>query len=178
MSNSGGRFTSYRNALTAISRRTGTPLPSLVVSFAVLHELTAIVPIVGIFYTARSLGAGERVVNAVALNRDGSIDDQSWVNTQLRSWLDEGEQWAGRVGRRYGIFGFEKGEIVGKAQTSPLSGELAGDVANAVLAYGAAKALLPIRIGLSLYLSPMFSRAVVEPIRLGGLRLLGRRPKS
>jgi hypothetical protein len=40
------------------------------------------------------------------------------------------------------------------------------------------QALLPIRVGLSLYLSPMFSRAVVEPIRLGGLRLLGRRPKS
>ncbi|KAG2341546.1 hypothetical protein BDR05DRAFT_976884 [Suillus weaverae] len=178
MSTSGGRFAPYRNALTAVSRRTGAPLPSLLVSFAILHELTAIVPIVGIFYTARSLGAGERVVNAIALNRDGSVDDQSWVNTQLRSWVDEGEQWAGRVGRRYGIFGFEKGEVVDHTQTSHLSGKVAGDVANAVLAYGAVKALLPIRIGLSLYFCPMFSRAVVEPIRLGGLRLLGRRPKS
>ncbi|KAG2359699.1 hypothetical protein BDR07DRAFT_1452268 [Suillus spraguei] len=171
MSNSEGRFAPYRNALTAISRRTGTSLPSLLVSFAILHELTAIVPIVG-------LGAGEHAVNAVALNRDGSIDDQSWVNTQLRSRVDEGEQWAGRVGRRYGVFGFKKGELVDQTQTSQLSGKLAGDVANAVLAYGAVKALLPIRIGLSLYLSPMFSRVVVEPIRLGGLRLLGRRPKS
>ncbi|KAG2114269.1 uncharacterized protein F5147DRAFT_678751 [Suillus discolor] len=178
MSNSGGRFAPYKNALTAISKRAGTPLPSLIVSFAILHELTAIVPIVGIFYTARSLGAGERVVNAVALQRDGSIDDQYWVNTQLRSWVDEGEQWAGRVGRRYGIFGFEKGKVVDQTQTSELSGKLAGDVANAVLAYGAVKALLPVRIGLSLYLSPMFSRTVVEPIRLCGLRLLGRDPKS
>lgn len=178
MSNSGGRFAPYRNALTAISGRTGAPLPSLVVSFAILHELTAIVPIVGIFYTARSLGAGERVVNAAALDQGDSADDQSWVNTQLRSWVDEGEQWAGRVGRRYGVFGFEKGEVVDQTQTSQLSGKLAGDVANAVLAYGAVKALLPIRIGLSLYLSPMFSRAVVEPIRLGSLRLLGRRLKS
>ncbi|KIK43190.1 hypothetical protein CY34DRAFT_23665 [Suillus luteus UH-Slu-Lm8-n1] len=166
MSNSGGRFEPYRNALTAISGRTGAPFPSLIVSFAILHELTAIVPIVGIFYTARSLGAGERVVNAAAFDRGGSADDQSWVNTQLRSWVDEGEQWAGRVGRRYGIFGFEKGEVVDQTQTSQLSGKLAGDVANAVLAYGTVKALLPIRIGLSLYLSPMFSRAVVEPIRL------------
>ncbi|KAG1758836.1 hypothetical protein EDD22DRAFT_783372 [Suillus occidentalis] len=178
MSNSGRRFAPYRNALTAISGRTGAPLPSLIVSFAILHELTAIVPIVGIFYTARSLGAGERVVNAAAFDRGGSADDQSWVNIQLRSWVDEGEHWAGRVGRRYGIFGFEKGEVVDQTQTSQLSGKLAGDVANAVLAYGTVKALLPIRIGLSLYLSPMFSRAVVEPIRLGGLRLLGRRPKS
>ncbi|KAG1720787.1 hypothetical protein EDB19DRAFT_1646908 [Suillus lakei] len=175
MSNSAGRFAPYRNALTAISGRTGAPLHSLIVSFAILHELSAIVPVVGFFYVARSLGAGERVVNAVALNRDDSIDDQSWVNTQLRSWVDEGEQWAGRVGRRYGIFGFEKGQFVDQTPTSQLSGKLAGDVANAVLAYGAVKALLPIRIGLSLYLSPMFSRAVVEPIRLGGLRLLGRR---
>jgi hypothetical protein len=139
MSNSGGRFASYRNALTAISGRTGTPLPSLIISFAILHELTAIVPTVGIFYTARSLGAGERVVNAVAPSRDGSIDDQSWVNTQLRSWVGEGEQWAGRVGRRYAIFGFEKGEAVDQSQTSQLPGKLAGDVANAVLAYGAVK---------------------------------------
>ncbi|KAG0701901.1 hypothetical protein DFH29DRAFT_875545 [Suillus ampliporus] len=169
MSNSGRRFAPYRNALTAISARTGAPLPSLIFSFAIVHELTAIVPVVGIFYTARSLGAGERV---------GSVDDQSWVNTQLRSWFNEGEQWAGRVGRRYGIFGFEKGQLVDQAPTSQLGEKLAGDVANAVLAYGAVKALLPVRIGLSLYLTPMFSRAVVEPIRLGGLRLLGRRPKS
>jgi hypothetical protein len=150
MSNPGGRFAPYRNALTAISGRTGTPLPSLIVSFAILHELTAIVPIVGIFYTARSLGAGERVVNATAFDRGGSIDDQSWANTQLRSWLDEGEQWASRVGRRYGIFGFEKGEVVDQTQTSQLSGKLAGDVANAVLAYGAVKVflLLSITVGI------------------------------
>ncbi|KAG2054108.1 hypothetical protein BDR06DRAFT_884835 [Suillus hirtellus] len=178
MSNFGRRFAPYRNALTAVSGRTGTPLPSLIISFAILHELTAIVPIVGIFYTARSLNAGERVVNTVALKRDGSPDDQYWVNTRLRSWVDEGEQWAGRVGRRYGIFGFEKGKVLDQTQTSELSGKLAGDVANAVLAYGAVKALLPVRIGLSLYLSPMFSRTVVEPIRLGSLRLLGCRPKS
>ncbi|KAG2128697.1 hypothetical protein DEU56DRAFT_504483 [Suillus clintonianus] len=178
MSNSGGRFAPYRNALTAISGRTGAPLPSLIVSFAILHELTAIVPIVGIFYTARSVGAGERVVNAIALSQDSSTDDQSWVNTKLRLWVDEGEQWAGRIGCRYGILGFEKGQFVDQSRTSQLGGsKLAGDVANAVLAYGAVKALLPIRIGLSLYLSPMFSRTVVEPIRLGGLRLLGRGPK-
>ncbi|OAX39903.1 hypothetical protein K503DRAFT_45274 [Rhizopogon vinicolor AM-OR11-026] len=179
MSNSAGRFAPYRHALTAISARAGVPLPSLIFSFAILHELTAIVPTVGIFYTARSLGAGERVVNAIALNHDGSVDDQSrWVNTKLRSWVDEGEQWAGRVGRRYGILGFEKGQSIDQIQISQSSGKLAGDVANAVLAYGVVKALLPVRIGLSLYLSPMFSRTVVEPIRLAGLRLLGCKPKS
>jgi hypothetical protein len=138
MSNSGRRFAPYRHALTAISGKTGVPLPSLIFSFAILHELTAILPIVGIFYTARTLGAGERVVNAIALNHEGSVDDKSsWVNAKLRSWVDEGEQWAGRVGCRYGILGFEKGQLID--QTSQSSGKLAGDVANAVLAYGAIK---------------------------------------
>lgn len=140
MSNSGGRFAPYRHALTTISGRTGVPLPSLIFSFAILHELSAVVPIVGFFYTARSLGAGERVINAMALNHDNSVDDRSsWVHTKLRSLVDEGEQWAGRVGRRYGILGFEKGQLIDQTETSQSSGKLAGDVANAVLAYGAVK---------------------------------------
>jgi len=44
-----------------------------------------------------------------------------------------------------------------------VSRRIAGDVANAV-AYGITKALLPVRIGLSLYLAPGFSRSVVDPL--------------
>ncbi|KAG8221282.1 hypothetical protein J3R82DRAFT_1448 [Butyriboletus roseoflavus] len=178
------RFAPYRNALAAISTRTGSPLPSLIFSFAVLHELTAIVPLVGIFYAARGLRVGERVVNQ--LTRDGGPDARpqtGWVSRQLSQWVDDGEKWATRVGRRYGVFGFEKGMHAGHGDSSRLSGQLAGDLANAVVAYGAIKvrsptaltilallrcgcqALLPVRIGLSLYLSPAFSRGVVEPIR-------------
>ncbi|KAG8681516.1 hypothetical protein FRC08_015581 [Ceratobasidium sp. 394] len=145
----------YISALQRLSARTGTPFPSLLVSFAILHELTAVVPLVGVFFGARAVGAGESVVRAV----DG------WGVQMVRGWMDEGEAWAGRVGRRYGVFGFEKG---GSDQ-----GErgVAGDVANAVLAYGVVKALLPVRIGLSLWLSPAFSRGVVEPVRAGIVRL-------
>ncbi|KAF9031212.1 hypothetical protein BDZ89DRAFT_1064061 [Hymenopellis radicata] len=131
------RFAAYKSALQAISTRTGTPLPSLVLSFAVLHEITAIAPLIGGFYTARALGIGERVVSYVA---------------------DRGEQKAERIGRRYELFGYEKG-----LTTERLN--IAGDIANFVVAYGATKALLPVRVGLSLYLSPAFSRRVVEPIR-------------
>ncbi|KAI9568763.1 hypothetical protein HD554DRAFT_2021461 [Boletus coccyginus] len=154
------RFAPYRNALAAISTRTGSQLPSLIVSFAVLHELTAIVPLVGIFYAARGLHVGERVVNQ--LTRDAG-QPTGWVAGQLSQWVDEGEKWAHRVGRRYGVFGFEKG--TGIPADHGVGHHLAGDVANAVLAYGATKALLPVRVGLSLYLSPAFSRAVVEPVR-------------
>lgn len=127
---------SYRDALKAISARTGSPLSSLVVSFAVLHELTALVPLVGIFYAARGLHVGERVVNQftrVAGQPTG------WVADQLSQWVDEGEKWAHRVGRRYGVFGIEKGTPTDHGDNHALSGKLAGDVANAVLAYAATK---------------------------------------
>ena len=130
---SSSRFAPYRNALAAISTRTGSPLPSLIVSFAVLHELTAIVPLVGIFYAARGLHVGERVVNQVSSQPTG------WVAGQLSQWVDEGEKWAHRVGRRYGVFGFEKGMPADHDDRHHLSGQLAGDVANVVLAYAATK---------------------------------------
>ncbi|KAH0829159.1 hypothetical protein J3R83DRAFT_2668 [Lanmaoa asiatica] len=178
------RFAPYRNALATISTRTGSPLPSLILSFAVLHELTAIVPLVGIFYTARGLHLGERVVNQFARNDGPDAGPRTgWMTSQFSQWVDEGEKWANRIGRRYGVFGFEKGVLIDHGDSHYSSGQLAGDMANAVLAYGATKvrssviptvldwlrsecqALLPVRIGLSLYLSPAFSRGIVEPIR-------------
>ncbi|CAA7260546.1 unnamed protein product [Cyclocybe aegerita] len=179
-----GRFSAYRQSLTTISVRTGAPLPSLILSFGILHELTAIVPLVGFFYGARALGIGERVVAAViedrqtgrATNSDGVIgsllDDArpSWAKQKMRAWVEEGDRWAIRIGRRYGVFGYEKREPgvkddVEEMSKVSLSRHLAGDVANAVFAYGATKALLPLRLGASIYLSPMFSRGIIEPIR-------------
>lgn len=127
---------SYRNALAAISTRTGTPLSSLIVSFAVLHELTAIAPLVGVFYAARSLHVGERVVNQFTPDAGQPTE---WMTDQLSKWVDEGEKWTYRVGHRYGIFGFEKGTPPDHGESRHLSGQLAGDVANAVLAYAATK---------------------------------------
>ncbi|KAH7333744.1 hypothetical protein B0J17DRAFT_136280 [Rhizoctonia solani] len=134
----------YAQALKRLSARTGTPFASLVVSFGILHEVTALVPLVGVFLGARAVGAGDRAVELVP-----------------SEWVTEGEEWAGRVGRRYGLFGYEKR---GKSEESaPVA--LAGDVANAVLAYAVVKAILPLRIGLSLWLAPAFSRRVLDPVR-------------
>ncbi len=188
-----GRFATYRTRLAAISARTGAPLPSLFLSFGILHEITAVVPLVCFFYGARTSGIGERVVSSVIENdnpNNNSLDSDgsrqlNYSKQKMRAWLQEGDQWAIRVGRRYGIFGYEKREAGTKddvEEMTKVSGHLAGDVANAVLAYGLTKvcfgllfqiivncngfqALLPVRIGLSIYLSPMFSRSIVEPIR-------------
>jgi len=173
----------YFQALTALSARTGTPLPSLITSFAVLHEITAVVPLVGLFFCARAGGVGERVVDAVRSHTH--VDSASggvggWAATTAGEWLDEGEKWAARVGRRYGIWGFEKrgSSSSNESHSNPTNHEVgvkvAGDVANAVFAYGLTKALLPARIGLSLYLAPAFSRRAVEPLRLALARMLFR----
>ena len=146
------RLNVYRQTLTAIAARTGTPLPSLVLSFGILHELTAVVPLVGIFYGSRALGIGERVVSAIAEDKmQNSTDNEigihgesrlSWSKQKLKSWVEEGDRWAIRVGRRYGIFGYEKripGTVDDIEEMAGVSGHIAGDVANAILAYGATK---------------------------------------
>lgn len=199
----GSRFAPYRQALQAVAARTGAPLPSLVFSFAILHEATAIVPLFVIFLGARELGVGERVVSTVAST--ASEGEDNLLKQKSRQWVQEGELWAERVGRRYGVFGFEKGkgEVVSESYSlqesnalparSTLPPKLAGDVANAIVAYGLTKvcilgpwllsyilildpsqALLPVRIGLSLYLTPWFSRRIVEPVRGGVMRMFRR----
>ena len=194
---SSSRFAPYRQALKAISARTGTALPTLVVSFAVVHELTAVVPIVGFFFGARALGVGERVVQSITSTEDGAPD--GWAKAKCREWVDEGGQWAQRVGRRYGVFGFEKRDRnapedrTNTAADAEISARLAGDAANAVLAYGLTKvgllsenggmrglthvfqALLPVRIGISLYLAPGFARRVINPLQRIVLRPFRRR---
>lgn len=143
-----GRLAPYKAALEAISSRTRTPLSSLVVSFAVLHEITAIVPLVSVFFLARSFGVGEYAVNFVQQEiSEGQQQQEGWLREKSQKWMDEGEQWAARVGRRYGVFGFPKkseSNSVGQDDIDDVAntaagGRLAGDVANAVFAYGLTK---------------------------------------
>ncbi|KAG6889099.1 hypothetical protein C0992_006427 [Termitomyces sp. T32_za158] len=133
-------FNSYKVALDALSARTRTPLPSLVLAFGVLHELTAVVPLVTVFYGSRALGIGERVVSTIV---DNSDTEDNPVKKVVRGWVEEGDAWAVRIGRRYGVFGYEKrapGTAEAPNETSQLASHLAGDVANAIVAYGVTKA--------------------------------------
>ncbi|EAU91664.2 hypothetical protein CC1G_09346 [Coprinopsis cinerea okayama7 len=180
-----GRFAAYSTALQSIAKRTGTPLSSLVLSFGILHEVTAVAPLFIIFYGARTFGVGDRLVQEISedLNshnagEDGApVDAMQWGRRKLATWMDDGYAWTARVGTRYGVFGYEKrqsGEKVDIEALNQVPGRLAGDVANAVIAYAATKAMFPLRIGLSLYLSPAFSRGIVEPIRTSVVGLFRR----
>ncbi|KAH9927833.1 uncharacterized protein B0H18DRAFT_875280 [Fomitopsis serialis] len=187
-----GRFAAYRQALNALAERTRTPLPSLIFSFAVLHELTAIVPFAGIFLAMRTLNVGERVLKsfpnkfmdeaAFRAPHDTPPEElpDFWVRLRRRWWL-EGRLMAERVGRRYGIFGFSKNGTEGDgvhpdvaSRQEPVLKKAVPDILNFSIAYLVTKSLLPVRVGLCLYWSPPFSRRVIEPTRMAIMRLVRR----
>lgn len=131
----------YRATLEAISQRTNTSLPSLVLSFGILHEVTAIAPLFGVFYTVRYFGLGEQVVETLSTS-----ESTSWVSEKARTYMTEGERRVERVGRRYGIFGYEKRDPEApkeSAESGPPSG-LAGNIANMALAYAVTKVCGPV----------------------------------
>ena len=138
------RFSVYTDALKTISKRTGAPLPSLILSFGIVHELTALVPLVGIFYASRTLGVGEAVVNNISpYTAAVPVGKGSWVvrwgKEKIREWVEEGDQWAKRVGKRYNMFGYEKQAVDAQNSASKHGHRITGDIANAVVAYGITK---------------------------------------
>jgi hypothetical protein len=104
------RLAPYKQAPHALSTRTGAHLPFLLLSFAILHEITVVAPLFAIFFGARQLGVSEQLVSSVAVAATslGGQEEDSMVKQKSRQWVQEREQWAERVGRRYGMLGFEK----------------------------------------------------------------------
>jgi len=158
------RFEPYKRALQVASQRTGTPLSSLIFSFAVLHEITAVVPFVTVFCACRALGAGDAVVkylkNSDEATRAEGVRGEALAKAS--KYLEEGELRATRFAKRYGLWGVDGTD----ARKSNETYNIAGDMANAAVAYGVTKALLPLRIAVSIYLAPWFSRRAIEPTRL------------
>lgn len=137
---------------------------SLIASFLLLHELTAVVPLVLGFWGFHWVGVGEGLIRWAEGSGAGRShggekgnDSDGWRGT-VNSWIDEGMRKAERLGRRYGWFGYPKkdqiavegGEDQGSHSESPVgshgsSGDqltsdmirkrIEGDVANLVAAY-------------------------------------------
>jgi hypothetical protein len=130
------KLAAYAPTLHRLSERTGVPLPSLLASFLVLHELTALAPLVILFYIFSALGAGSaflHYLHNMAKKTTGEDVEGPWASMAhvTRSWYDEGSKRVEKVGRKYGLFGFEKGSAV----EGSLGREAAGAVADAVAAY-------------------------------------------
>ncbi|GAA5834803.1 hypothetical protein JCM9279_007112 [Rhodotorula babjevae] len=174
--------------------------PSLAIAFLALHELTALVPLVALFALFRHLALGTALVAWVLAHSDTDDGPQDgkgataavagWRGT-ARDWLKEAEDKAERVGRRYGWFGWDKESrderVERKARLAQAVAEdgcaverssadqlrVSGDVANAAAAYLVVKALIPLRILVSLRLSPSLANVISR--NFSGLRQRGKR---
>lgn len=103
-------------------------------SFAVLHELTAILPLIGLFWGFQATGLGGRIVHEIKdLAREPGSEGWSLRNT-LVEWVIEGETRVDRVAARYGWFGYEKGEgrriHGGRSSEVDSDGRQGADLAN------------------------------------------------
>jgi hypothetical protein len=131
------RVQRYLPRLQDLSTRTGVPLSSLAISFLILHELTAVLPVIGFYVLFSSLGTGLGIIEW--LNRtttpsvDGQENNDGWHGV-VKGWYDEGQGKVGRVGRRYGLWEDENLDIDdgGSSKVTSKAGE---GVANAVAAY-------------------------------------------
>ncbi|KAK0651703.1 hypothetical protein B0T16DRAFT_85023 [Cercophora newfieldiana] len=134
------------------ARLRNAPL-SHVVAFLILHEITAVIPLFGLFgvfhYT-------ELIPVGYVLERYGG-------------WVGEGAGRAERYFRRKGWFGFIEGEGEGEGEGREMKGE--GDVlkkweggdgryrvvVEVALAYALTKAMLPLRVVASVWATPWFA---------------------
>ncbi|WVW78892.1 hypothetical protein I302_100855 [Kwoniella bestiolae CBS 10118] len=181
----------YAPSLHTLSQRTGVPLPSLVLSFMVLHELTAILPIFLIYWVFSTLGVGLGLVRWIMDVGEGESTSTSTstsssdmngeviggegdvVKKWIRGWYEEGEGRVAKIGRRYGVFGYDKVDKSEKSEETQIEpvvelgvdGGAATKVADAIAAYVVVKALLPVRIAASLGLAPAFARYTLVPLQ-------------
>ena len=163
------------------AKRNGTDAPTMVASFLLLHELTAIVPLIVLFYAFGALGVGTAVLQwLLGDSEEGSREDDGEnksVAARFRAWARLKEERFERYCRKRGYLGFEKqdAETIDAANDLGKSSHLAGSFANMAAAYILVKALIPVRIGVSVALAGPFSRTVLEPLkhlvrRAGSLR--------
>ena len=154
------RPSSTQSYLSRLKRRyPSADPPSLFISFLILHELTAILPLSLLFTTFHYLGLGAGIVawtleesKSTSSSTNLEEDQRKWTREgariKVREWMKEGEEKAERMGRRYGWFGWEKEsrqdriERKQRSEDQPKSDvsssdslKVSGDVANLVAAY-------------------------------------------
>ncbi|GME25915.1 putative mitochondrial seryl-tRNA synthetase protein [Neofusicoccum parvum] len=151
-----------------------------VTAFLVLHELTAIVPLVGLAATFHYadwlppyISEGAWVKQGVErfgryFRRKGWISDDAVHEAEDEVEAGDGSGGGGRrdkLRRRAGTaWGWGEGGV-----------RVLVEVATA---WAVTKALLPLRLGLSVWAMPWFARVALQPVGRGFKRLFGGRGKS
>jgi hypothetical protein len=110
----------------------------------ILHELTAVLPVIGFYFLFSSLGTGLGIIQWLNRTTETGCPDEEdgqeathpngwrgWV----KGWYDEGEAKIGKVGKRYGLWQDENTDS-GSGVVTTSGGRRAGEgVANAISAY-------------------------------------------
>lgn len=141
----------FRSQLQDLSKRTGTDLASLTAAFVLLHEVTAVIPLVLFFYLFGLLGAGQSLC-LYFLRAAQEADDDGTTAAQWKRYigreLEEGMYKVERYARRKGWWGYEEGsqdQVVRYTQREIHNGDVdadamaVGNMANAIAAYVATK---------------------------------------
>lgn len=164
----------------SIAKKNGTNVSTMVASFLILHELTALVPLVLLFYIFGALGVGASVLNWLLGDAEQqSSQDPTSLGARFQAWARSKEERFERYCRRKGYLGFEKqdAETIAAADDLGKSSHLAGSFANMVAAYILVKTLIPVRIGASVALAGPFSRRVLEPLKTLARRTVSLRKR-
>lgn len=157
------RLRRLNGRLPSFLRTYTTPLLSApvthVTSFLLLHEITAVVPLFGLV---------------------GAFHYGGWMPEVGNGAFDEGIQRFGRWLRKKGWVEDEKGaDVDASASADGLQTERKGSGTRLVVefatAYAITKALLPVRIVMSVWATPWFARSVLGPLGRGVRKVLGKK---
>ncbi|KAG9245413.1 mitochondrial seryl-tRNA synthetase [Calycina marina] len=158
---------------------------SSIISFLILHEITAVVPLLGL----------------ASLFHFGGYLPESWTEAR---YIREGVEKFGRYFGRKGWFGFTPASTGGEAKVAVVGGEVRqGDaeelksewieqvgsrwgvsegsgriLVEFATAYAITKVFLPARILVSVWATPWFARVVLSKLGGGFRRVFVRTPKA
>ncbi|KAH9811112.1 hypothetical protein DFH28DRAFT_983749 [Melampsora americana] len=116
---------------------------SLTISFLILHELTSILPLISIFTILQSFPNLSQSI----LNRFNQ--SEAFLHENITNWFQDGNEKIERMMRKYVGVENKDWKLI---------------FLNGTTSYLIVKALLPIRIGLSLYFSPSLSKMIIKPL--------------
>ncbi|PGH32377.1 hypothetical protein GX50_04857 [[Emmonsia] crescens] len=167
------RLQTFNNRLPRFLRSYTTPLLNApvthITSFLILHEITAIVPLLGL---------------------TGAFHYWGWIPALGDGTVDEGVRKFGRWLRKKGwVEGeaevqAEAGPEMGMGTTVADGGKGRGNtdtdkgvrlILEFATAYAITKAMLPVRIALSVWATPWFARGVLGPVGRGVGRVFSRK---
>lgn len=154
------RLRRLNGRLPAFLRTYTTPLLSApvthVTSFLLLHEITAVIPLLGLV---------------------GAFHYGGWMPEVGDGAFDEGIQRFGRWLRKKGwVEDEERGDVnVTDGIQTERKGKGTRLVVEFATAYAVTKALLPVRVIVSVWATPWFARSVLSPVGKGARMLLGRK---